>query len=94
MKTYVKPAMMALSISANDMLCSGCSDNKLRDDESLKLGIIIANPGLDTNGDKTLNFNEGGQLFSIQDNGENSCGTKIEYEGYCKFTGTTQIMWS
>lgn len=94
MKAYVKPAMMALSISANDMLCSGCNDKKLRDDEVLKLGILIENPGLDTNGDSTLDFNEGGQLFSEQDTGANACGKKIKYEGYCKFTGTTQLMWS
>ena len=29
MKKYTKPALMTLSISANDMLCSGCGANLL-----------------------------------------------------------------
>lgn len=35
MKAYVKPAMMALSISANDMLCSGDCTAKTRIDTDL-----------------------------------------------------------
>ena len=31
MKHYQKPAMLALSLSANDMLCSGTCDIKTRD---------------------------------------------------------------
>ena len=91
MKAYQKPAMLVLSISANDMLCSGCDEKKLRDDPSLKGAIIGEFPNLDTDSDGSLSYDEGGKLFASS---PDDCGQPIDYSGYCKFTGTTTLMWS
>ena len=91
MKAYQKPTMLVLSISANDMLCSGCDGNKLRDDESLKGVIIAAYPTLDADGSGALERSEGINLFASS---PDNCGQSIEYSGYCKFTGGQTIMWS
>lgn len=76
MKTYVKPAMMALSISANDQLCGGCDigtrGNLHYKDLDDKFG----------DGDGTLTEQEAknhGLFGTLED-----CDMGVE--NYCKFT--------
>lgn len=83
MKAYVKPAMMALSISANDMLCSGTCEVTTRDSTD----PII----------QSLNkmWGAGGENNDILDPKDNvfgnvtDCADRI-LEGYCKYTATEQ----
>ena len=93
MKEYKKPAMLALSISANDMLCSGCADHKLRDDVTFR--GIMAGEGYDSNNNGTLDKEEYANLFAEADGASTSpCAKVIKYEEYCKFTGTYMVAWS
>lgn len=91
MKQYTKPAMMVLSLSANDMLCSGCVV-KLMDDD---FGQILLGSGFDTTGDGRITWEDfSPNLFGA---GELQCSaTDPLLEAYCKFTsnnGATAI-WS
>lgn len=76
MKTYVKPAMMALSISANDQLCGGCDigtrGNLHYKDLDDKFG----------DGDGTLTEQEAKNhgLFGALENCD------VDVGNYCKFT--------
>ena len=82
MKAYVKPAMMALSISANDMLCGGSCVVKTRDTtDSLILNL-----------NKT--WGAGGEYKDILDPKDNvfgdatNCDPDRILEGYCKYTAS------
>lgn len=80
MKAYVKPAMMALSISANDMLCGSCSYSTRENKD-----YLATYKGLkgvewdDTNGDGVIGRNES-NLFGQSDD----CDYKIAGM-YCKY---------
>lgn len=78
MKAYVKPAMMALSISANDQLCGSCtfSTRENKDDFLIYLGNPEANWN-DVNGNEILEPGES----AIFGHGEDC---DFEYAGYCK----------
>ena len=79
MKTYVKPAMMALSISANDALCEGCSETT-RDKAPAWLYDFFNQNGFgDTNGNGILDGDDAPGLFSVAE----SCD-KQTLENYCK----------
>lgn len=87
MKAYVKPAMMALSISANDMLCSGTCVVKTRD----------STDPLIQNLNKT--WGAGGDYNDILDPKDNVFGKETDcnpdriLEGYCKYTAAEQDMF-
>ncbi len=80
MKTYEKPKLMVLSISANDALCTGCSI-RTRGDASWSI--------FDPNWDGVLTRDEAnnvGLFGSNEDESGGSCSAVVE--GYCKFNGT------
>lgn len=62
MKTYVKPAMTALSISANDMLCSGSCKVQTRFDKDLSSKLEGFFPG--SNNDGVFTPEEAGNAFA------------------------------
>lgn len=88
MKEYTKPAMMALSISANDMLC-GCGDP-------------LKDSGFNENLLKWYDRNSDGRLddkdFDLGTFGaERECDqTPDDFAMYCKFTANDgkAIFWS
>lgn len=92
MKEYKKPAMLALSISANDMLCSGCADHQLRDDEMFK-GVML-DKKYDFNNNGTFDKDDYAKLFAATDTEPSSCNQVVDYNGYCKFTSTNMVAWS
>ena len=83
MKVYQKPAMLVLSISANDMLCGNCTA-KTRIDKDLNSALQaffnVKGGWTDENGDGIVGD---GETNLFDDTA--SCGSY--YEGYCKFTG-------
>ena len=90
MKHYQKPAMLALSLSANDMLCSGCGTKT-------KSNTVLSNI-LDElcKTDATDNFfskKEADSVNAFAPSEESCTGIKITYNNYCKFTsaGTLQL---
>lgn len=92
MKTYVKPAMTALSISANDMLCSGSCTVQTRFDKDLSSKLEGFFPG--SNNDGVFTPEEAGNAFASTE----SCTDKFDYNNYCKYTaseaGLTQLFTS
>lgn len=90
MKAYVKPAMMALSISANDMLCGSCTA-KTREDSELnaELQLFLSNHWTDTNNDNIVQENEATALFGLNED------CQCSYKDYCKYNGAqTSILFS
>lgn len=88
MKTYEKPKLIALSLAADNLLCSGCA-NKLRDDP------LMNGAFKDVTGDDVISnadFGEGRLFASAADR----CGEEYSgiYEGYCKFTLENNVIWS
>ena len=83
MKTYVKPAMMALSISANDMLCTSCSV-KTRDDKVLS-GMLDAHYKTDGS-DGIFSKEEADSVGAFGPAGD--CENLMEIYAYCKYTAT------
>lgn len=78
MKTYEKPRLIALSLSSEDMLCSGC--------ENRYTGVF---DWWDDNHDGMLSDEEVNNhgLFGLSELSESQCsGVQIEF--YCKFTST------
>lgn len=90
MKTYVKPAMMALSISANDALCA-CTNkpgDPLFDDMIIEQGLKdITGDGNVTKADFAKD-----KYFASPDD---SCGEQyiVDCDIYCKFTGSSSILF-
>lgn len=88
MKQYTKPAMKVLSLSANDMLCSGCVVKLIDDD----FGQILLS-FWDKNDDGRLTWDDfGPNLFGVDECEQ----TDPDLIAYCKFTsnnGATAI-WS
>ena len=85
MKTYEKPRLMVLSISANDVLCGGC-------------GYATKGDGLlgmfDTNGNGYLDSGDFNQakndyLFTVE---TDTCATP--YESYCKYNHDITLLTS
>lgn len=90
MKTYVKPAMMALSISANDALCA-CTN---KPGDPLFEDMIIEQGLKDITGDDNVtkaDFAKGKYFASPDD----SCGEQyiVKCDIYCKFTGSSSILF-
>ena len=77
MKSYEKPRLMVLSISANDAICGGCQVST-RNDAWFKL--MDSQVG---NQNGVFELGEGG-LFA---NAEDNCSVPTDYNGYCKFSG-------
>lgn len=90
MKTYVKPAMMALSISANDALCA-CT---IKPEDQLFKDIINIWGIVDQNRDGKITGSDfaDGLYFTTA---EESCGPdhKIDTDVYCKFTGSSNVLF-
>lgn len=84
MKVYTKPQMLTLSISANDMLCSGCT-TKLKESSFADLLLQY----FDTNKNGRL---EGNELFTKDDD----CTSGDILEQYCKYTfeDRSLLVWS
>lgn len=82
MKTYVKPAMMALSISANDMLCSGTCEVKTRD--STDSFIQSLNKMWGAGGENNDILDPGDRVFG----NATDCDPERILEGYCKYTAS------
>lgn len=85
MKTYVKPAMMALSISANDMLCTCSVKTRDSDDVYIKqltewYGSNGEYPGLLDPTDKVFGKNE------------EDCANVVE--AYCKYGPNGMIIFT
>ncbi len=87
MKVYQKPAMLVLSISANDMLCSsGCTVQTRHNKEiSLALEAYFNVP----NSDGFFTREEAGEAFASS---ADSCTSMVEYQNYCKFNASQQGM--
>lgn len=85
MKQYQKPALYALSLSANDALCYGCGV-KTSEETSLNMFLLAMFPQLDLDGDGFFSKQEyeASGLFASSEN----CQLEIDYNGYCKFTST------
>ena len=81
MKNYQKPAMLVLSLSANDMLCSSC-DAKTKVDTGLNSGlkIFLGDKWTDKNGDTYVGDGET-NLF------DDTTSCEAVYDGYCKYAG-------
>ena len=82
MKTYEKPKLMVLSISANDALCSGCA-TKTRGNE-FYTGLF------DNNGDGIFDEND----FQYLAPSFTTDACKEAKDDYCKFAGTNTIFTS
>lgn len=87
MKAYVKPAMMALSISANDMLCSGDCTAKTRIDKDLSNTLEKFFPG--SNNDGVFTPDEAGNAFASS---ADSCTEFVEGMKYCKYNAAREEM--
>lgn len=90
MKAYVKPAMMALSISANDALCA-CT---IKPEDQMFQDIIDTWGIVDQNSDDKITGSDFADGFYFT-TAEVSCGDqyKIALEGYCKFTGSSNVLF-
>ena len=79
MKKYSKPALMTLSISANDMLCQGCGE---RSRDPAVLGYLrSADISMGDNG-----IYDTSDLIGYFTDGESDCQTPVlGLETYCKF---------
>lgn len=87
MKTYVKPAMMALSISANDMLCTSC-DIKTRDSEDYFIGILTKKYG---GSDGLLDPSD--NVFTSEENCTNMADDLLP-DTYCKFSAVGGMIFT
>ncbi len=84
MKTYTKPRMLLLSLSANDMLCVGCTA-QTRFDKTLNNALIAMFGDKDKDGI----FEPGdSNAFSYVE----ACAEPYQFESYCKFTAADNGM--
>lgn len=81
MKEYKKPAMLALSISANDQLCGGCQIGTRNNPEYMDIASVIGN------GDDLLTEEEAKEagMFGTAE------GCANPYDKYCKFTSNGDL---
>ena len=88
MKAYQKPAMLVLSLSANDMLCSGTCTVKTKTDAEFKDFINSPLSGWqDNNKNGYFDSGDSANYFSSGD----GCGSSdVEYIKYCKFSGADE----
>lgn len=87
MKTYEKPKLMVLSISANDALCGNCTA-KTRGHNDIT--VLLNGLGIyDTDGNGAINRNETGSYFA---NNETDCHDSVGFDLYCKFTTESGAM--
>lgn len=84
MKTYEKPKLMVLSISANDALCSDC-ETKTRGND------YLANVLGDTNGNNFFDREDADKLGLFADAAD-TCS--VPYVGYCKFAHDNRLFTS
>ncbi len=87
MKAYVKPAMMALSISANDMLCSGDCTVSTRADKDLS--YTLEKYFLGSQNDGVFTPEEAGNAFASS---ADSCTEFFEDMEYCKYNAASAGM--
>ena len=87
MKAYVKPAMMALSISANDMLCSGDCTMPTRTDKTLSYALEKFFLGAENDG--VFTPEEAGNVFASP---ADTCTEYFESMQYCKYNAASQGM--
>lgn len=82
MKKYTKPMLMTLTISANDMLCRGCSANAADPGVVQSLWLIGIT---DLNGDGRIDASEiGDSLFASGDSCTDT--TPENFVSYCKMS--------
>lgn len=74
MKVYEKPKLMVLSVSANDVLCSGCAIGTRGDEDWLDFDLDHDNLFTKADADQL-------KMFGTDDGAQ--CTTKVY--GYCKF---------
>lgn len=91
MKTYTKPRMLTLSLSANDMLCLGCSAQTRFDQNLSNLLFVLAGIS-DQNANGIFDKEDAAKvsLFSTTD----GCENKLDYQGYCKFTADSTVLFT
>ena len=85
MKTYEKPKLMVLSISASDALCSCTARTRFEND----INVALKSISTDINGDGIIQKSETGNYFA---NNEADCTAKFSLDGYCKFTTENGMM--
>ena len=81
MKKYQKPAMLELSITANNQLCGGCEIGTRNDPRYKDLDSIVGN----NDGLFTEKEAEAIGLFGTNE------GCEKPYEQYCKFTSNGNL---
>lgn len=92
MKPYVKPKLIALSLSGNERLCGDCADSGAG-------ALLYDDPGLSLFMQDFYGFNNNGvseksDFIGVFGTGESGC-TKIEIDDYCKFTYNGRLVaWS
>lgn len=82
MKKYQKPAMLELSITANDQLCGGCEIGTRNDPRYRDLDLIL---GYNKDGVFTKEEAEEIGMFGKDEDCENP------YDLYCKFTSNGNL---
>lgn len=91
MKAYVKPAMMALSISANDMLCTGCAEGTKNN--KMLSGMLEeqfeGNSGITP--DQFFTEEEANAVGAFGSS-EAQCTVPVEIGKYCKYTAVENNM--
>ena len=78
MKTYEKPKLIALSLSGNNVLCNTCAVDIIAPTKDQ--GLV----------DMLEDFY--GPIETLFATGDTDCVTKIDYNGYCKFTGANVVI--
>ena len=86
MKNYQKPAMLALSLSANDALCGSCAGGKTIMNDPQLMGIF-GGYVTDVNKDGTKDSSEYARLFASTEDQCSDIMPLAGYEQYCKYTG-------
>lgn len=90
MKTYQKPALLALSLSANDMLCGGCSFSTRFDNDPFLNLILSSFDNWDSNDNGVFDAEDAAAL-GLFGSGE-SCNTPVD--NYCKYTVDGTIIFT
>ena len=87
MKNYEKPELMVLSFTVNDALCTGCAQ-KTKSDGGLNAMLMTA---FGDDGDDVFTLKDAAEYFGT----EEACTNKATgFESYCKFTGTSNKLFT